>query len=79
MFATMYKQMGRESAVKHRKFNSVLCDDLKGCDGGWDGRETEEGGDMCIHTANSLHCTAETNTILESNYTQTRQYYFSLS
>ena len=26
------------------------------------GREVEEGGDVCIHIADSLHCTAETNT-----------------
>ena len=27
------------------------------------GREVPEGGDICIHTADSLHCTAETNTL----------------
>ena len=34
------------------------------------GRETgpKEGG-ICIHIADSLHCTAETNTTLLSNYT----------
>ena len=43
----------------------MLCD-LEG----WDregGREAQEGGDMgiyCIHIANSLCCTAETNTTL---------------
>ena len=26
-------------------------------------------GDMHIHRADSLHCTAETNTTLQSNYT----------
>ena len=26
----------------------------------WEGGPT--GGDMCVHTADSLHCTAETNT-----------------
>ena len=26
--------------------------------------EVREGGDVCIHTADSLHCTAETNTTL---------------
>ena len=29
---------------------------------GKDGREVPEGGDICIHMADSLHCTAETNT-----------------
>ena len=28
------------------------------------GTEAKEGGDICIHIADSLHCTAETNTIL---------------
>ena len=47
----------------------MLCDDLEGCDGEWGGREAQEGGDICIHMADS-HCSgAETNTILESNYT----------
>ena len=42
----------------------MLCDDLDGWDGGG-GREVQEGGgDMCIHIADSLHCTAETNTTL---------------
>ena len=26
------------------------------------GTEAKEGGDICIHIADSLHCTAETNT-----------------
>ena len=29
---------------------------------GWEGGP--EGGDICIHIADSLHCTAETNTAL---------------
>ena len=40
----------------------MLCDDLDGWDGG--GREVQEGGDIRIHIADSLHCTAETNTAL---------------
>ena len=32
------------------------------------GREVQEGGDIYIHIADSLFCTAETNTTLESNY-----------
>ena len=45
----------------------MLCDDLKVCDagGGW---ETQKGGDVCIHTADSFmvqqkltqHCKAIT-------------------
>ena len=41
----------------------MLCDDLEG----WDGecrREAQEGGDIGIHIADSLFCTAETNTTL---------------
>ena len=42
----------------------MLCDDLGGWDGGGGGREVQEGGDIGIHTADPLHCTAETNTTL---------------
>ena len=37
----------------------MLCDDLDGGDGGVAGREVQEGGDIGIHIADSLHCTAE--------------------
>ena len=30
---------------------------------GWDGTEVQEGEDICIHIADSLHCTTETNTV----------------
>ena len=33
------------------------------------GREVQEGGVISIHVADSLYCTAETNTTLQSNYT----------
>ena len=33
------------------------------------GREAQEGGDTCIHMANTCCCTPETNTILSTNYT----------
>ena len=51
----------------------MLCDDLKGWDGGGE-REVQEGGDLCvcvciyiyiythIYIADSFCCTAETNT-----------------
>ena len=39
---------------------------------GWNevrgGREVREGGDICILLDDSHHCTAETNSTLESNY-----------
>ena len=37
---------------------------------GWEGgKEGQEGGDVCIHIADSLCCTAETNKTLYINYT----------
>ena len=36
----------------------MLCDDLEG----WDGMGV--GGDICIHIADSLSCTADSNTTL---------------
>jgi len=40
----------------------VLRADLEGCDrGGGGGKEVQEGGDICIHVADSLPCTAEMN------------------
>ena len=48
-------------AVQHRGLSLVLCDDLEE----WDrGREVQEGGDLCLRMAASLHCTAETDTTL---------------
>ena len=41
----------------------MLCDDLEGRDGGV-GKEAQERGDICIHIADSLCCTTETNTTL---------------
>ena len=41
----------------------MLCDDLDGWDGGG-GRKVQEGGNIGIDIADSLHCTAETNTTL---------------
>ena len=32
---------------------------------GGGGREIQEGGGVCIHIAESLHCTAETNTVIK--------------
>ena len=43
------------------ELSSVLRDDLDGCD---EGEEAQEGGDICIHIAGSLGCTAKTNTTL---------------
>ena len=50
----------------------MLCDDLVGREEvNWKqgiGRDVQEGGDVCIHIADTLCCTAETNTTLQSNY-----------
>ena len=45
---------------------SVLCGDLNG-------KEIQKRGDMCIHTADSFHCTVETNTTLLNNYTSIKK------
>ena len=46
-----------EPTVQHRELYSVLCGDLNG-------KEIQKRGDIYIHIADSLCCTAETNTIL---------------
>ena len=42
----------------------MLCDDLEEWDGGDGGREAQERGDICILTADSHCCIAESNIIL---------------
>ena len=42
----------------------MLCDSLEGQDGVGDGREVQEGGDICIPLADSCCCRAEINTII---------------
>ena len=37
--------------------------------GGEGGTEVQEGSKICVHMADSLHCTVETSTTLQSNYT----------
>ena len=44
----------------------MLCGDLNG-------KETQQRGDMCVHVADSLRRTVETNTTLYSNYTPTKE------
>ena len=50
----------------------MLCDDPEGWGCGA-GREVSEGGAMCIHTADSLHCTAETNSIVKQLYSNKKK------
>ena len=40
----------------------MFCDDLEKRDGQVGGREVQEGGDVCMHIADTLGCTLETNT-----------------
>ena len=45
----------------------MLCDHLEG----WDregAREVQEGGDICMHMADSLWCTTGTNSIVKQLY-----------
>ena len=46
----------------------VLCDNLEGWEGEGGGRGVQEGGDLCIPSADSCCCMARTITILLSNY-----------
>ena len=55
-----------EAAAEDRVLSSALCDYLEGWVGG--GREVQEEGDVYICIADSLCCTAETNSTLKSNY-----------
>ena len=48
-----------EAAAEQRELSLVLCDDLESWDEG-EGEGLEEGGDMCIHRADSPYYTAET-------------------
>ena len=50
-------EMSGEPTVEHRELYSVLCGDLNG-------KEIQKRGDICIRIADSLCCTAETNTTL---------------
>ena len=43
----------REFAVRLRKLKQGLCINLQGWDGGGDGREVQEGGNVCIPMADS--------------------------
>ena len=52
-------QLG-EADAQHRALSSALCADPEG----WGGREEEEAGGICVQIADSLSCTAKTNTTL---------------
>ena len=42
----------------------TMLGDIEGWNGAWVGGMFQEGGDVCICVADSLHCAAETKTIL---------------
>ena len=42
-----------EFTICHRELKLVLCDKIEGRDGVGGGRETQEGGDICIPMADS--------------------------
>ena len=44
-------------------------------DGSGGGKEIQEGGAVCMHTADPLQCTAETNTTLQGNYISIKKQY----
>ena len=39
----------------------LYVNNLEGLGGGWGGKEVQDRGDVCVPIADSLHCTAETN------------------
>ena len=49
------------------QLGTLLC--TRGVGWGAGGREGQEGGDVGIHIVDSLCCTAETNTILQTKHT----------
>ena len=64
VLVTLHINTFRFKGTQHRELSSVLYDNLQGQDLGRGGREAQEGGDICIHIANSRCCMAETNTTL---------------
>ena len=40
---------------------------------GWSGREVQEGEDVYIHIADSLHCTAKTNNTVKQLYSNKKE------
>ena len=49
----------------------MLCGDLDG----WDGRQVQEGGDVCIPIADSLPGTTETSNIVKQLYPNKKAWY----
>ena len=47
-----------------RELKQGLCNNLEGMYGEGDGKEVQEGGNICVPTADSCWCLAENNKIL---------------
>ena len=58
----------QEATVWSKESSLVLCGDLEEWDEGWVRGRPGGMGYVCIHIADSLFCTAETNTTLYSNF-----------
>ena len=56
MYTTVYK-IDNNKNLPYSTGDSMLCGDLNG-------KEIQKRGDICIHMADSLCCTADTNTTL---------------
>lgn len=63
------KQLGKPAGCCREHSAAAL--QMHGAGGG---RAAQEGGDVCIHIVESLHCTAETNTTLSLNSTAIIKY-----
>ena len=60
--ANLVRSLGQEDPLEKGEVPSTSLQIMGGMGSG--GREVREGGDICIHIADSLCCTAETNTTL---------------
>ena len=64
--ANLVRSLGQEDPLEKGEVPSTSLQIMGGMGSG--GREVREGGDICIHIADSLCCTAETNTAWSKNY-----------
>ena len=65
IYTLPWVNQGASGNLLHSTGNSARCSVMTYKGGmGVGGREVQEGGDICIHVADSFPCTAETNTAL---------------
>ena len=61
------KQIASGKLLGSTRSSAQCCDGQEGWDGGGGvGGRSQRGGGICRHIADSLHCTAETNTALKA-------------